>query len=102
MLERHYSGTYPAAKLRLGLWDLDAQPPTDQRGSPALVGVAVLSVPTSRATLTNVFPHLEPYTESLELGRFVLADEVPGNGETWLLAELRRIAGGRRLLTTCD
>ena len=34
-----------------------------------------------RRVLTAVFPDLEPYAESLELSRFVLADSVPANGE---------------------
>ncbi|MFD8564658.1 hypothetical protein ACFV1N_45970 [Streptosporangium canum] len=75
VVDRHYSGTFPASRLRYGIWDL-------QTPLPALVGVAVLSVPASHAVLTNVFPGLEPYEESLELGRFVLDDAVPGNGDS--------------------
>ncbi len=62
-----------------------------------LVGVAVFSVPCNDATLTNVFPCAA--MEATELGRFVLLNSVPGNGETWFLArcfeQLRRegIAG---------
>lgn len=59
--EHHYSGSYPAARHRFGLY---------RHG--ALVGVAVFSQPMTGSTL--------------ELGRFVLLDEVPGNGETWFLA----------------
>lgn len=81
----HYSGTYPAASHRYGMFDLTGP-------APALVGVAVLSVPASRLVLTGVFPRLEPYQESLELGRFVLADAVPANGESWFLGQLRRLA----------
>lgn len=81
----HYSGTYPAASHRYGMFDL-AEP------AAALVGVAVLSVPASRAVLTSVFPHLEPYRESLELSRFVLRDEVPANGESWFLGQMSRLA----------
>ncbi|MET8006209.1 hypothetical protein [Nonomuraea glycinis] len=83
---RHYSGTYPAASLRYGLYDLTT-------GQQQLVGAAVLSIPATAATLTNVFPDLEPYAESFELGRFVLDDPVPANGETWFLAEVLRLAG---------
>jgi hypothetical protein len=75
VLEHHYSCSYPAAKLRYGLYEGDD-----------LAGVAVLSVPTSKPVLTNVFPDLEPYVESVELGRLVLADRVPANGESWFLA----------------
>jgi hypothetical protein len=70
----HYSRSYPAAVQRYGLFDLTP-------ATPVLAGAAVLSVPASKAVLTSVFPHLEPYHESLELGRFVLADQVPANGD---------------------
>jgi len=80
--EHHYSGTYPAARFRYGLY---------HRGS--LVGVAVFSHPSNDLALTRVFPG-DPL-DSVDLGRFVLLDSVPGNGETWFLARtferLRRI-----------
>lgn len=72
VLTHHYSGTYPAARERFGLY---------RHGE--LVGVAVFSQPSNNATLA-IFPG-EP-TQSYELGRFVLLDDVPGNGETWFLA----------------
>jgi hypothetical protein len=62
-------------------------------GGTELTGVAVLSVPAQAKVLTSVFPGLEPYRESLELGRFVLAEEVPANGESWFLGQVRRMAG---------
>lgn len=77
----HYAHSYPAARLRYGLWD-----------GAALVGVAVLSVPVQKTVLTSVFPDLEPYQESLELGRFVLLDAVPANGESWFLARVWELA----------
>jgi hypothetical protein len=40
----------------------------------------------STAVLTNVFPDMESMVESLELSRLVLADQVPGNGESWFIA----------------
>jgi hypothetical protein len=70
----HYSGTYPAARERFGLY---------RQGD--LVGVAVFSHPSNDKVLTNTFPTV-PTRRSVELGRFVLLDEVPGNGETWFLA----------------
>lgn len=70
----HYSASYPAARERVGLY---------RRG--ALVGVAVFSHPSNDRVLTNTFPGLTT-ERSVELGRFVLLDEVPGNGETWFLA----------------
>ena len=75
----HYSASYPADKLRFGLFDREAA---------ALVGVAVLSVPSQAKVLTGPFPYLEPYVESLELGRLVLADSVPSNAETWMLRKV--------------
>ena len=72
----HYAHSYPAARLRVGLYE-----------RTELVGVAVFGVPMQAAVLTNAFPHLEPYTESLELSRFVLLDEVPHNAESWMLAK---------------
>jgi len=66
----HYSGSYPAARRRFGLFE---------RGE--LVGVAVFSVPM-RAEV------LRPWSleDGLELGRFVLLDGVRANGESWFLA----------------
>jgi hypothetical protein len=76
VLGHHYSGSYPAARYRFGLYR------RGERGE--LVGVAVFSHPCSDRVLTNVFPG--EALESAELGRFVLLDSVPGNGETWFLA----------------
>lgn len=89
----HYSGTWPATRMRFGL--------TDQ-ATGRLVGVAALSVPASAAVLTGAFPGLEPYVESLDLGRFVLADSVPANGESWFLGRVFRLAAaaGIRGLTS--
>jgi hypothetical protein len=69
----HYAHSYVASRLRYGLWD--------RRGD--LLGVAVLSVPVRREVLALPFPDLEPFRESLELGRFVLADRAPANAESW-------------------
>lgn len=73
----HYSGSFPAARERIALYRKNE-----------LVGVAVFSVPMHPAVLGNVFP--EP-SSAIELGRFVLLDDVPGNGETWFLARAFRI-----------
>lgn len=71
--EHHYSGSFPAARFRFGLY---------RRGGQ-LAGVAIFSHPCNDAVLTNVFP--VPAKEAVELGRFVLLDSVGGNGETWFL-----------------
>lgn len=83
VVEHHYSHSFPAARLRYGLYD-----------GVALVGVAVLSVPVQKAVLTAVFPGCIPYMESLELGRFVLTDAVPANAESWFLS--RALAHAKR------
>lgn len=61
----------------------------------ALVGVAVLSVPMRAQVLTDVFD-LEPYTEALELGRFVLTD-TPANAEFWMLSRVFELAADEGL-----
>ena len=84
VLSHHYSGSFPAARFRFGIY----------RGK-LLVGVAVFSQPVRNEVLTGPFPMLEP-AEAVELGRFVLLDSVPGNGETWFLArafDLLRVQG---------
>src|SRR5260370_29472442 len=77
-----YSGSYPSARFRFGLY----------RGGK-LCGTAVFSHPCNDLVLTNVFPG--PAVSAVELGRFVLLDSVPANGETWFLARcfeyLRRL-----------
>jgi hypothetical protein len=65
VLAHHYSGTYPAARWRFGLYR-----------AAQLVGVAVFSHPSNDAVLTSVFPGKA--TDSVELGRFVLLDDVHG------------------------
>lgn len=69
----HYSGTYPAARRRFGLF----------APGGALVGVAVYSVP-ARAEVLRPLPG--GLASGLELGRFVLLDDVRANAETWFLA----------------
>jgi hypothetical protein len=73
ILAHHYSASYPSARARFGLFT-----------EGQLVGAAVFSHPCNDRVLTSVFP-LSPL-ESVELGRFVLLDSVPANGESWFLA----------------
>lgn len=68
----HYSGAYVAARRRFGLY-----------WGGLLVGVAVFSVPMQGKVLDRL-PC--PREAAVELGRFVLLDGVPGNGESWFLA----------------
>lgn len=94
VVAHHYSGAYVADQLRYGLYE-----------AGALAGVMVLSVPAQAKVLTNVFPDLEPYVESMELGRLVLADRVPANGESWFVAEAFRqaaVVGVRGVVSFAD
>ena len=81
VVQHHYSASYPAARFRMGLYR-----------TGALVGVAVFSHPCRNEVLTRVFPG-DPLA-SVELGRFVLLDDVPANGETWFLARCFRLLRG--------
>jgi hypothetical protein len=72
--EHHYAGTFPAARLSIGLFGPDAE----------LVGVAVFSVPMQQAAIP-AWTGLEAH-EGVELGRFVCDPSVAFNGESWFLA----------------
>lgn len=90
--QHHYSGSYPAARARYGLYE---------RGE--LVGVAVLSQPPSQAALEAALPF--GGAGRAELGRFVLLDRVPANGESFFLARcfaLARIAGFEAVVAHSD
>ena len=82
VLQHHYSGSVGTMVHQFGLfWHLE------------LVGVAIFGNPTNEASL-KVIPGNRD--EKAELGRFVLLDDVPGNGESWFIArafELLRGAG---------
>lgn len=78
VVEHHYSGTYPAARWRFGLY---------QGGE--LVGVAVFSQPVRNDVLD-----LAPGAERTELGRLVLLDEVPANGESFFVARAFELLRG--------
>jgi hypothetical protein len=78
VFEHHYAASYPAARFRAGLFR------TRRFASPELVGVAVFSVPVQPAAVRR-HAGVEPH-EGVELGRFVLLDDVEANGETWFLA----------------
>lgn len=85
VIANHYSSSYPAARVRVGLYR-----------SGELVGVAVFSQPPAQAVL-DILPNGR--AEGVELGRLVLLDDVPANGESWFLARafaiLRTRAGQR-------
>lgn len=72
VVRHHYSGTYPAARFRAGLYKGDD-----------LVGVAVFSIPASQAVIPR-YADIAP-SEGVELGRFILLDSCKFNAETWFL-----------------
>lgn len=72
VLKHHYSGSYPAARRRFGLY---------RKGG--LVGVAVFSIPVQPRSL-DCAPG--PRETCLELGRLVLLDDVRANGESWFIS----------------
>lgn len=79
----HYAGSYPAARFRVGLYR--ARP---LRGAE-LVGIAVFSEPAQRAAVPRWLG--VDRAAGVELGRFVLLDDVEGNGESWFLARALRL-----------
>jgi hypothetical protein len=97
VVRHHYAGRYGSDRLRFGL--LDRAPRADVAGAIPLdrhgawlVGVAVLGVPMSVGVLTRPFPRFAPYTETLELSRLVLLDEVAANAESWFVERAFRHA----------
>ena len=75
VVREHYSGSYPAARRRFGLY---------RHGE--LAGVAVFSVPARDEVLR---PLPGGRDVACDLGRLVLLDHVPANGETWFVARCR-------------
>lgn len=71
--QNHYAHSMPAARWCFGLF-----------WGGLLVGVTVFSVPTNDRTITSVLPGAA--LESVELGRLVLLDLVPANGESFFVA----------------
>ena len=98
VIEHHYSGSYPAARFRAGMFEHGAF------HKPQLVGVAVFSVPMTQALIPKYLG--VPAIEGVELGRLVLLDDVAANGETWFLARafrlLRKSLVVRGVVTFCD
>ncbi len=76
--DHHYSGSFPATRLSCGLFR------NGVAGAPTLVGVASFSV--SMNARAGVKHTGYSGSESVELGRLVLLDDVEGNGESWFMA----------------
>ncbi len=89
--QHHYSSSMPAARFRFGLYD-----------GPFLAGVAVFSHPMQEKVL-DVLPC--DRLEGVELGRLVLLDRVPANGESFFVARcfaLLRREGIRGVVSFAD
>lgn len=72
--KHHYAGTCSSTAHPFALY---------QRGE--LAGVSVFGPPPSMNAHRKVFPTLDT-DEAVTLGRFVLVDSVPGNGESYFIA----------------
>jgi hypothetical protein len=83
VVREHYSGSFPASRLSVGLFR------NGRGGTPELVGVATFSVPMNNAAVVK-HAGLTHYNHGADLGRFVLLDSVPGNGETFFLSKALR------------
>lgn len=76
-MQHHYSGSYPAARLAVGLYRKTGVDPA------ALVGIAVFAEPTQPASLSA---YLDASSGTgCELARLAILDCVAGNGESWFL-----------------
>lgn len=87
VLEHHYSGSYPAARMAFGLF---ARPAGAMQAD--LMGVAVLSVPVQPRAVP-AYTGL-PSAAGVDLGRLVLIDapEVAGNAESWFVSRVLKAA----------
>ena len=82
--EHHYLPSWPAAQLSVGLFGPGAG------GRSLLAGVAVFAVPAVGHVVTR-HTGLTDAAHGCVLARFVLRDEVPGNGESFTLARAFRL-----------
>lgn len=80
--DHHYLGSLPVCRMSVGLYR-NAKP------ASRLVGVACFSVPVNSAAIP-LHTGLSPKA-GVELGRFVLLDEVAANGETYFLRRAFRL-----------
>lgn len=81
--QHHFAGTYPASRVRVGLFR------THPTRTAELVGVAVFSQPMTQALIPH-WTGLEP-ARGIELGRLVLWDDVPSNGESHFISRAFRL-----------
>jgi len=84
VLRHHYSGSYPAARFRAGVFRKEPWRKEE------LVGVGVFSVPMNQQVIPAYFDGLAP-NDGAELGRFVLAESLAANAESWAIARMKRL-----------
>lgn len=80
--QHHYLRSWPAAKYRFAV---------QNQTTGHIGGVIVHGIPVSTKTLTNAYPDLIPFEESIELSRLVLLDDLAFNAESWAVARAHRI-----------
>lgn len=83
VMRHHYSRSFPASRLSLGLFRRTGVEPA------RLVGVATFSQSMNNRCVP-IHTGLDDHRQGVELGRLVLLDEVAGNGETWFLSRAFR------------
>lgn len=100
VVQHHYSGSMPAARLQIGLRHKASRFQHD-----TLAGVLVFSVPVQEQAVP-AWLGLPPRL-GIEIGRLVLLDAVPANGESWFLGRCFRLLRQRLpevqgVLSYCD
>lgn len=101
VVAHHYSASMPASRLEVGLWHK-----ASANRSAALAGVLVFSVPMQEQAIPAWLDGLSPRL-GIEIGRLVLDEDVPGNGESWFLGRAfrllrERLPEVRGVLSYCD
>lgn len=86
VMQHHYAATCSAPAHPFGLF---------HRGE--LAGVACFGPPPSMNAHRKVFPTLS-IAQAVTLGRLVLLDEVPGNGESWFVARCFELLAARGIV----
>lgn len=80
----HYSASFPATRLSCGLFR------NGPGGRSELVGVCSFAVPMNNAAIP-LHTGLKDHLSGVDLGRLVLLDDVPGNGESWFVSRAFRL-----------
>jgi hypothetical protein len=88
VIKHHYSGTAPAVRRCVGLFDVGRAGQRER-----LVGVLIFGVFSNNAS-TKKWAKISNHRDGGDLSRLVLLDEVKGNAESWFTQQA--IAIGRR------